>query len=326
VERVGSITTVGVDRERAREGEAAVDRVGAAERAHVDRVHAGLAVGRAHVAAEAGDDAGAVDGDVVVALAAAGDHLVGHAVAGAVGALVDLGVLQLGAGGVVDDHDIGAAARVERDALDAADVEIDVGDVAEHAHARAVGGHVEVLADVRPVEREAVDARLAVDDLVAVTRVPRERVVAGAALLDVDAEGAGDGVIAAAADQRVGARAADQRVIAGGAVDRDRLVGDPADALQPHLVVTAAGVDVDRLELGPVEAEVDRAVGSDVGQQVPGQGGLEIQHELVARTVAGDRKPAVLHLAAVGGRGLVGAEADNRRGEAPRECRAPGDH
>ena len=66
------------------------------------------------------------------------------------------------------------------DALDVVEVHDDVGDVAGEAHARAVGGDLDVLADVAAVEVEQVVAALALDGVVAVAGVPLEAVVAAA--------------------------------------------------------------------------------------------------------------------------------------------------
>ena len=136
---------------------------------------------------------------------------------------------------------------------------------------RAVGGDVDLLADVGAVEVERVAAALAVDGVAAVARVPLEAVVAGAQRRRVGADVAVDEVVAGAADEGLGAGAADQRVVAGAAVDGHGLVGERAAALvDADLVVAAAGLDVDRGEGGAVEAEVGGAVLADVRLQRAG--------------------------------------------------------
>ena len=72
-----------------------------------------------------------------------------------------------------------------------------VGDVAEEQDAPAVGGDVDVLADVRAEEQHLVGAVLALERVVAVARVPLEDVVAGAHEGDV---------VAVVAEQEVVAR------------------------------------------------------------------------------------------------------------------------
>ena len=94
------------------------------------------------------------------------------------------------------------------------EVHRDVGDVAGEAHARAVGGDVDVLVDVGAVEQHRVGAGLALDDVAAVARVPDERVVAGAQQRHVVAAAADDDVVAVAADEDVGAVAAGDGVVA----------------------------------------------------------------------------------------------------------------
>ena len=96
----------------------------------------------------------------------------------------------------------------------------DGGDVAGQAHARAVGGDVDVLADVGAVEVQRVAAALAFDGVAAVARIPLEVVVAGAQQRGVGADVAVDEVVAGAAEQQVGAVAAAQRVVAAAAVER----------------------------------------------------------------------------------------------------------
>src|SRR5262249_6664282 len=81
-------------------------------------------------------------GDVVAA-GAVDDDAVGGTVAGAAagrGLQVQVDLVDVGAGQVVDGDGVGAAQGVEVNPLDAVEVHRDVGDVAEETHARAVGG------------------------------------------------------------------------------------------------------------------------------------------------------------------------------------------
>ena len=151
----------------------------------------------------------AVDGDGV-----------GRAVAAAAeGGEVDVRALQVGAGEVVDGDGVGAAEGADVEASMSSKSMRDGGDVAGEPHARAVGGDVDVLADVGAVEVQDVVAALALDGVAAVARIPLEAVVAGAQQGGVGADVAVDEVVAGAAEQRVGAVAAAQRVVAGAAVD-----------------------------------------------------------------------------------------------------------
>ena len=135
----------------------------------------------------------AVDVDVVVAAGAVDGDRVGLAIAAAArcAARSMSTWVDVGAGQVVDDDVVGPAEGVELDLLDAVEVHGDVADVAEEADARAVGGDVDVLADVGAVEQHLVGAVLALDGVAAVARVPLEDVVAGAQEGDVVALVAG---------------------------------------------------------------------------------------------------------------------------------------
>ena len=86
--------------------------------------------------------------------------------------------------------------------LDVVEVHGDVGDVAEEAHAPAVGRDVDVLGDVGAVEQQRVEAGLAFDGVVVVAGVPDEDVVARAHEGSVVAVAAVDQVVALAADDR----------------------------------------------------------------------------------------------------------------------------
>ena len=91
----------------------------------------------------------------------------------------------------------------------------------DEAHPLAVGRHVEVLGDVGAVEQHRVGAVLALDGVVAVTRVPAGRCRRRHPDPDVVAAVAVDEVVAVAAEQDVVAVAAVDGVVPGAAVDGD---------------------------------------------------------------------------------------------------------
>ena len=104
---------------------------------------------------QAGDEdvAGGVvaDVDVVGSVGAVDDDRVRRAVAGAAAgraAEVDVGVLDAGARQITDGDRVGAAERGDVEVLDPVEIHRDVGDVAEQAHAGAVGRDVDVLGGV----------------------------------------------------------------------------------------------------------------------------------------------------------------------------------
>src|SRR5262249_55387275 len=149
---------------------------------------------------------GAIDDDRVylaVAAAAAGG-----------GGEVEVDLSDVGAAQVADVDGVGSAQSAEVDLFDAVEVHGHVADVAEEAHPRAVGGDIDVLADVGPDEAHRVVAALALDHIAAVAWVPGKDVVAGAAEHDVIAPAPFDHVIAVAADQQVAAVAAGDLVVA----------------------------------------------------------------------------------------------------------------
>ena len=188
-----------------------------------------------------------VDGDAV-----------GLAVAGAAGGAgeVEVDLVDVGAGEVVDGDGVGAAEGVEVDLFDAGGVHGDVGGVAEEAEPFAVGGQVDVLGDCCAVEAEGVGAVLAFDGVAAVAGVPDEGVVADAELGGVVAAVAVDRVVAVTTGQRVDAFTAGDPVVARTAVDaqgdrlcrevdgRDRVVA--AEAVDGELVRRVLVVDRDR--------------------------------------------------------------------------------
>src|SRR5262249_6996385 len=134
---------------------------------------------------QAGDhEAGpcALDVDRVTGIGAGDNDGVGQGVARAAtrrGGKVEVEVGEVGAGQVVDRDGVRAAQGVEVDPLDAVEVHHDTGDAGAEADARAVGGDVDPLADIRAVEEHRVGAGLSLDDVAAVAGIPDERVVAG---------------------------------------------------------------------------------------------------------------------------------------------------
>src|SRR4051794_28518520 len=182
--RIGPVATVHRDRDRAGEGHARVDGVGAAERVDVDVVQSCLVAGDRDAPGGAVDDGLAGtggDGDAVGAIGALRDDAVGRAVGVAVEAVeVDVRRVEVRRSEVADGDVVGAAEGAEVRLLDAVEVHGDGGDVAGDAHARAVGRDVDVLADVRAVELQRVVAALPFDGVAAVAGVPLEGVGAGA--------------------------------------------------------------------------------------------------------------------------------------------------
>jgi hypothetical protein len=122
----------------------------------------------------------------------------------------------------VDRDVVGAAERSEVHLLDAVEVHGDVGDVAREAYAGAVGGDVDVLANVGAVELHGVVAVLPLEGIAAVARVPHEGVVPRPAEHEVVAAAADEEVVAVAAGQPVGPVAARDGVVAGAAVHGQR--------------------------------------------------------------------------------------------------------
>ena len=225
-----------------------VDGVVAGKPVDGERVEGALGAGERHLRRQSVDDyarAAAGDGDGVVAGRAVDDHVVRRPVTLAAARRsrqVDVDLLGVGPGEVVDRDGVGAAQRVDLDVLDAVEVHGDVGDVAEQPHPAAIGRDVHVLGDVGAVEHQRIGAGLALDDVAAVARVPDERVVAVAEQGHVVAAAADHGVVAVATDERVGALAAGDGVVAGAAIDGE------ADHARRHggrvdRVVAVAGVD-----------------------------------------------------------------------------------
>ena len=205
------------------------------------------------------------------------DDAVGLAVAAAAGrGEVDVDVLHLGRPERVDRDDVGAAEGAEVDALDAAGVHRDRGDVAGEAQAAPVGREVDLLADVGAVEPHRVGSGLALDRVAAVAGIPLERVVAGAHRRRVVAAVAVDRVVVIAAEQRLRAGPAAQRVLSVLAVERrrDRVGEDAAAVVDAHEVVAPVGVDDDLDDVRALEAELGRAVVVEVDVERVGLAGL----------------------------------------------------
>ena len=160
--------------------------------------------------------------------------------------------------------------------LDAGEVHGDGGDVASEAHARAVGGHVDLLGGVGAVEVHDVLAALALDGVAAVARIPLEVVRAGPEQGDVVAAVAVDEVVAGAADQRVVAVAAAHGVVAGPAVDAQ--VGERADAVLAVDGVGAGEAADDEVLDGAVVDHAgpgrERGDGGAVARDADGVGGV----------------------------------------------------
>src|SRR5262249_39429165 len=143
--------------------------------------------------------AAAGDGDVVVAGGTVDLHDVGGAVALAASrrrGQVEGDLLDVGPGQVVDRDGVGTAQGVDLDALAAFEAHDDGAAVAGQPRSLAVGGDVHVLIDVAAIEHERVRARLALDRVAAITRIPDERVVAVAEQGRVVAAAAGHNVVA----------------------------------------------------------------------------------------------------------------------------------
>ncbi len=319
---VGAVAAVDVDLARPGHGRGRVgDRVGLAERGHL-RVILRLGGGHRHVGRGAVEQqlaVGAADGEAIGGVGAAERDRVGLGVAVAVEpAQVDVGRPQPGAREVADVDVVGTTEGADVRLLDAAEVERDGGDVAGELDAIAVGGDVDLLADVGPVELDGVGAGLAFDDVVAVARVPVEPVVAGAQLDAVDAEVAVGDVVADAADQRLGEGTAAEVVVAAAAVERDRQ-REGAGVLHEQPVITAAAADLDLVEGGAMGGELGDAVVADVDDDVVLLG---VDDDLVAGVVAGDLERAVVDLHA--GRGARGSGEREGRDEGRRERRRRG--
>ena len=183
-----------------------VDGVVAGEAVDRERVEGALGAGERHLRRQSVDHharAAAGDRDGVVAGRAVDDHVVRRPVTLAAAhraRQVDVDLLGVGSGEVVDRDRVGAAQGVDLDVLDTVEVHGDVGDVAEQPHPAAIGRDVHVLGDVCAVEHQRIGAGLALDDVAAVAGVPGERIVAVAEESRVGAATADHGVVAVTAD------------------------------------------------------------------------------------------------------------------------------
>ena len=187
-----------------------------------------------------------LDVDRVVAVRAVDDDAVGLGVAGVppgVPARSATTARDVGAGEVVDGDGVGAAECLEVDLLDVVRVHRDVGDVAEEPEAVAVRRQVDALGRAGAVEEHRVGAGLTLERVVAVARIPDERVVAAAHERQVVAPVAVDRVVPGAAAQPLRAGAAGEGVVAEAAVERRRDdVGERAVGLvHAHEVVAGSG-------------------------------------------------------------------------------------
>src|SRR5690242_16671304 len=107
---------------------------------------------------------------------------------------------------------------------------------------------LDVLADVRTIELERIEAALPDDDVVAVARIPDERVVAGAEL---------GVVVAVAADQGIVAVTAGDGVVAGPAIEREMEETGETIAGGDD-VIAAAGIEDEILCRADVEKKRSR--------------------------------------------------------------------
>src|SRR4029450_9535265 len=109
---------------------------------------------------EAGDrhaGTGPDHGDLVAAVGADDDNLVSRAVAGATRrGQVDVDLLDVGGGEVVDRDLVGSAQGVDLDAFDVVEAHGDFADVAGEPRPAAIGREVHDLADVGAVEQHRV--------------------------------------------------------------------------------------------------------------------------------------------------------------------------
>ena len=297
---VGPVAAVDQDGDQLRHRRLGRDPVVAAEAVDRQRVERGLGLGdrnRRGQPRDLGLARAGSDLDRVVAVAAVHDDPVGGGVAAsALGAEVGVDPVDVGAGEVVDGDGVEAAEGLHVDRLDAGGVHRDRADVAGEAKPAAVCGQVELLADVGAVEEHGVGAVLALDDVAAVAGIPLEGVVACSHQRHVGAAVAVDEVVAVAAYQRLSAGATGERVVVFSAVERGRdAVGeDPVALVDAHEVVPASAIDRDARDVGALEAELGRAVVTDVDLERSRLAGLEAECDLVTRLAAFDHQHAVL--------------------------------
>src|SRR5207253_11322614 len=111
-------------------------------------------------------------------------------------------------------------------------------DPAEHPRPRTFPTRRSSDLNVGAVELQRVGAGLALDHIAPVTRIPHERVVAGAELRHVVAATTDHGVVAVAANQHVGTGAASDGVVAGTAIDRQQHVSGRKAGGVDHVVAS----------------------------------------------------------------------------------------
>src|SRR5262249_44759660 len=116
---------------------------------------------------------------------------------------VEIDVGQVRAAEVVDRDLIEAALGVAVDLLDAIEVHRDGADVSSEPNARAIGGDVHRLIDVRAIEDHGVMAIFAFNSVAAVTWIPLEHVIAGAHEGAVIALVAVDEIVTVAAEEEI---------------------------------------------------------------------------------------------------------------------------
>src|SRR6185436_20054678 len=193
--------------------------------------------------------------DDIVARSSIDDDLILRAIRGVRSTCqIDVDLRDIGAGEIVDGDLVGPAQGGEVDVLDIVQVHRDAGDVAGKEGPLAVGGDVDFLGDVGPVELHGVQAVLAFDRVAAIARVPDEGVIPRAQLRGVVAAPAIDGVVAIAAEQQVGPVATGDGVVAGTAVDGELNQGREAIAGGDDVIAT---VGVEHQVLGGADVQTE---------------------------------------------------------------------
>ena len=126
---------------------------------------------------------------------------------------VDVDLVGIGPGEIVDRDGVGTAQSTDIDRFNVVEIHRHDADIAGHADAAAIGRDVDLLVDVGAVELEGVDASLALDDVAAIARVPDEHVVTRAKQRHVTPFAAVDDIVAGAADDLVIAVTAVEREV-----------------------------------------------------------------------------------------------------------------
>ena len=103
--------------------------------------------------------------------------------------------------------------------FDAVAIHDDVGRVAEEAQAWAIGGKIDDFADVCAVEEQCVHSVLSLDQVIPVSRVPDELIIALSAKHFVFTATANESVVTWPTHKAVVARAAEKHVVAGASVE-----------------------------------------------------------------------------------------------------------